>query len=282
MRKASFKSICFVLLMSIFFASNLYTVKAYGEKTVKNLLKIALMPVGKALDVYGGGWNREDNGAGRPAKTIGLYDNWQKFYDSQNHNYDFDVYDYLKDKSVIYNGLDCTGYMGWVLYNFLEEQSETDLEKKDGYVFKSSEMAKKLEEKGLGSVTLCDQVCNDLDFRPGDIMASRTQYHVYMVLGKCSDGSVLFVHSSPPGVSICGTVNKDNSLESKAIKLADKYMSKYYPDYQKKFPKRSKPMIYLTEFDRFRFSDEVISDSDGYLEMSVENMMDDLFADLFG
>ena len=253
-----------------------------NKRTVKNLLKTAIKPVGKVLYVYGGGWNQEDNGAGRPAKTIGLYPLWQKFYDSQNHNYDFEVYDYEKSKVVIYVGLDCTGYMGWVLYNYLEDESETDDNLKEGYVCKSSQMADKLAELGFGNVTDCKKVCEDQDFKPGDIMASKTKYHVYMVLGKCSDGSVLFVHSSPPGLSICGTVDKNNNLNSEAIKLAEEYMTKYYPDYQKKFPKRSKPSFYLTEFDRFRFSDEIISDSDdGYLEMSVENMMDDLFSDLF-
>ena len=210
-----------------------------NKRTVKNLLKTAINPVGKVLYVYGGGWNQEDNGAGRPAKTIGLYPLWQKFYDLQNHNYDYEVYNYEKSKIVIYWGLDCTGYMGWVLYNYLEDKSETDDNLKEGYVCKSSQMADKLAELGFGNVTDCKKVCEDQDFKPGDIMASKTKYHVYMVLGKCSDGSVLFVHSSPPGLSICGTVDKNNNLNSEAIKLAEEYMTKYYPDYQKNFLKEA-------------------------------------------
>lgn len=279
MYKNFLKFICFVLCVCLFFANNLYTVQAAGDRTLKSLLKTATKPVGRVLYVYGGGWNQEDNGAGRPAKTIGLYPSWQKFYNLQNHNYDYEVYDYEKSKVVIYWGLDCSGYMGWVLYNYLEDESETDDNLKEGYVCKSAQMADKLAELGFGNVTDCKKVCEDQDFRPGDIMASKTKYHVYMVLGKCSDGSVLLVHSSPPGVSICGTVDKNNNLNSEAIKLAEEYMTKYYPDYQKKFPKRSKPGSYLTEYDRFRFNDRSISDPDGYYNKSPEEILSDLFAE---
>lgn len=279
MYKNFFRFVGFMLCTSLFFVSNLFIVKAGEKQTLKNLLKIAVEPVGKVLYIYGGGWDEKDNGAGRPAKTIGLYPLWEKFYDSQNHNYDFEVYDYKKSEVVIYWGLDCTGYMGWLLYNYLEDKSETDDNKKEGYVFKSSEMANKLAELGFGNVIDCKKVYEDQDFRPGDIMVSKTKYHVYMVLGKCSDGSVLFVHSSPPGLSICGTVDKNNNLSSEAIKLAEKYMTQYYPDYQKKFPKRSKPSFYLTEFDRFRFNDKFISDPDGYYNKSSEEILSDLFVE---
>ena len=84
MCKNFFRFVCFVLCINLFFAGNLFTVQAMNKRTVKNLLKTAIKPVGKVLYVYGGGWNQEDNGAGRPAKTIGLYPLWQKFYDLQN------------------------------------------------------------------------------------------------------------------------------------------------------------------------------------------------------
>ena len=77
MCKNFFRFVCFVLCINLFFAGNLYTVQAMNKRTVKNLLKTAIKPVGKVLYVYGGGWNQEDNGAGRPAKTIGLYPLWR-------------------------------------------------------------------------------------------------------------------------------------------------------------------------------------------------------------
>ena len=40
-----------------------------GQRTLQNLLRTALMPVGIALYVYGGGWNRQDTGSGNTAKA---------------------------------------------------------------------------------------------------------------------------------------------------------------------------------------------------------------------
>ena len=34
------------------------------EKTLENLLKTALLPIGKTMYIYGGGWNEKDTGAG--------------------------------------------------------------------------------------------------------------------------------------------------------------------------------------------------------------------------
>ena len=40
--------------------------------------------------------------------------------------------------------------------------------------------------------------------KPGDICTMAT--HVWMSLGCCPDGSILLVHSSPPGCILCGTL----------------------------------------------------------------------------
>ena len=52
--------------------------------------------------------------------------------------------------------------------------------------------------------------------------------HIYIVVGSCADGSVVLVHSSPAGVRLSGTPDKKGRTNSEAVKLAKKYMKKYY------------------------------------------------------
>ena len=52
-----------------------------GSKTIKNYLAGALMPVGKALYVWGGGWN--------DSTLKGVKSNWQKFYLGQSSSYNY-------------------------------------------------------------------------------------------------------------------------------------------------------------------------------------------------
>ena len=58
---------------------NAENVQNQRKRTLKNFLKTALMPVGKTMYVWGGGWNKEDTGAGIEAVSIGLSPNWEKF-----------------------------------------------------------------------------------------------------------------------------------------------------------------------------------------------------------
>ena len=67
------------------------------------------------------------------------------------------------------------------------------------YVMKSQEMASTYASYGWGTFTPYSEVT---DHKPGDIFSN--EGHVYISLGTCDDGSVLLVHSSPPGVRICG------------------------------------------------------------------------------
>ena len=60
-----------------------------GQHTLQNLLRTALMPVGIALYVYGGGWNRQDTGSGNTAMHIGLPQSWIDFFDCQNACYTY-------------------------------------------------------------------------------------------------------------------------------------------------------------------------------------------------
>ena len=43
--------------------------------------------------------------------TKGLSPQWEAFYNKNDSNYDFETTRYQ-----IHDGLDCTGYVGWVMY----------------------------------------------------------------------------------------------------------------------------------------------------------------------
>lgn len=239
-----------------------------GIRSIKNLIKTAFEPVGSVMYIYGGGWNEEDNGAGKESMTLGLSQNWLDFTKQQNNSYNHQNYDYKTDVNVIHNGLDCSGYVGWVIYNVLNDGV--------GYVTNSYKIDDMLAEKGYGSITLKENV---KERKPGDIMCSGCNdcKHVYISLGMCSDGSELLLHSSPPGVQLSGTYTPSGNKNSEAIKLAEKYMSKYFTDWYNKYPDNSRNASYLTHYDRFQWS--ILSDEEGYRNLTPEEILKDIFGE---
>lgn len=153
--------------------------------TTTTFLKNALKPVGQTLYIYGGGWNEAQTGSGTEALTLGLSKEWKSFYDSQDSSYNYENYMY-----EIHKGLDCSGYVGWTIYNTLETKSNHS----NGYVLKAEEMTKAFANMKLGSYK--DSIQNA---KPGDIV-SMANAHVYIVLAVCEDGSLLIAHSSPPAL----------------------------------------------------------------------------------
>ena len=122
-----------------------------------------------------------DAGAGIEAVTLGVSKRWAEYAAWQTEQYDFDQTRYQS-----HDGLDCSGYIGWLLYNvFHTRNGET------GYVVGASKMARACAARGWGYLV-------QGDYRPGDICSM--EGHVWMSLGRCPDGSVLLVHASPPGV----------------------------------------------------------------------------------
>lgn len=109
-----------------------------GQRTLRNFLATALSPIGSTLYVWGGGWNEEDTGAGTEAVSIGLGPEWKSFYDSHGSDYDFDDYRYL-----IHSGLDCSGFVGWAIYNTFNSTSGGD-----GYVMGATRMAAEFSRRG--------------------------------------------------------------------------------------------------------------------------------------
>ncbi len=231
--------------------------------TVRRFLENALKPMGTTLYVYGGGWNKEDTGAGEEATTLGLSPAWGEFYRSQDASYDSSQYRYQIEK-----GLDCSGYVGWTIYNTLETENG-----KPGYVFLSREFGDRLAEMGYGNNVPREAVDG---YIPGDIMSSSIDYHVWISLGQCPDGSVVLLHSSPPGVRICGTAAPDGTQSSQAVSIAERFMSERYPDWYSRYPDCYKGMSYLTNYSRFRWGD-IMYDPDGYGSLTPEQVLTDLF-----
>lgn len=98
--------------------------------TLENLLKTALLPIGNTMYIYGGGWNEEDTGAGIEAMTIGVSHKWAEFAIKQDSSYNFKDYDYKQNKDYIHLGLDCSGYIGWLLYNIFQDKGYVDFSRK--------------------------------------------------------------------------------------------------------------------------------------------------------
>ena len=250
------------------------TVAPVGKSTVKNFLQTAISPIGSTMYVWGGGWGN-DSKAGESATRIGLSDKWRSFCKKQTSSYNYRKYLYRNN-----DGLDCSGFVGWTIYNVMNTKNN-----KKGYVYFSREQAEKLADLGFGTYVRENNVKN---YKAGDIMSATCTNcgecrHVWIVIGECEDGSVVLVHSSVSGVQISGTYSKDGKKKSMAYKLAKKYMEKYYPSWTKKYPVLCKDEKYLTHFSQMRWTTEgknaVLSDPDGYRNMSVEEVLEDLFAE---
>jgi len=230
-----------------------------NDVTLKKFLTIAIQPVGRTMYVWVGGWNEADTGAGAEALTIGISPNWEAFFDKQNRDYDFE-----KTRYMIHSGLDCSGYLGWALFNLIPNRN--------GYVMKSGLFTKTLAGFGWGQW----YSRNDIRTRiPGDIMGS--EGHVWISLGTCRDGSVLILQSSPPGVSLYGT--QGGARKSDAVALAELYMGRYFTSWVMKFSKYYRDQSYLSDFDMFRWDENFLPDPDGYRTMDPASILKDLFGE---
>lgn len=219
---------------------------------IEDLLRCAAKPLGSTMYVWGGGWNEEDTGAGDSAVTIGISPIWREFFNKQDKNYDFKNHRY-----EIENGLDCSGYVGWVIYNTFCRTSGDD-----GFVYPARQIAKKFAYFGWGDYVRSEDV---RDICPGDIMSSKS--HVIIALGQFRDKSAAFIHSGPPGVQISGTA------DGVAAKVCNEYMKKYFPQWCEKYPDSSRPAGYLKDFSQMRWNAETMSDCKRIQGMTAEEVL---------
>ena len=231
------------------------------KPSVLSFLKTALEPVGNTMYIWGGGWNEADTGAGVEAVTLGVSPNWAAFAQKQDSSYN-----YKNHRYQIHDGLDCSGYVGWAVYNTLETESG-----KEGYVGKAAQMAQNFAELGLGDYIPAAEITQ---WMPGDIMSMKG--HVWISLGMCEDGSVLLVHSSPPGVILCGT-ELSNGSESEAVRLARSIMKEHYPDWFNRFPDCSRSYSYLEKSSAMRWDPQVLRDEEHLQSMNAYDAAQLLF-----
>ena len=234
-----------------------------GERSMENLLLTAKQPIGSTMYVWGGGWNEEDTGAGIEAVTIGVSPRWKEFAAQQDSSYNFKDTEYQ-----IHDGLDCSGYVGWVIYNVFETTNGSSEE--DGYVVKATSMAETFAGLGWGTYQKASDVT---EWKPGDIMSM--EGHVWICLGMCEDGSVLLMHSSPPGVRISGTYMADGR-KSQAVELAEQCMRENYPLWYADYPECGVKNNYLTTAAQMRWND-TLSDEYGIQEMDAYEVVEFLF-----
>lgn len=265
-----------------------------GQRTLKNLLAAAMQPVGHTLYIYGGGWNWQDDGASLLSRSIGTPRTWRDFFLAQNADYTYkdesspetSYYPFGGWVEYFYAGLDCSGYLGWTLYNTLETENGGA-----GYVFKSTDFAKTLADMGLGTYGAGRlEAGGGTMLQSGDIVSFKG--HTYMVLGRCSDGSLVILHSSPTASRTNGkgggvqlsALTSDNS-GGEALELIRRYTEKYYSEWYARYDNIAVPYSTYIEFERsgnagfFRWSigKTGLSDPDGYLNMSAEEILADLF-----
>lgn len=242
------------------------TVAKNSTSTIKNFLTTALAPVGVTMYIWGGGWNKADTGAGKDGLRIGLNPEWRAFSGKQKASYN-----YKNHRFQFGRGLDCSGFVGWSIYNI---QKTKNGKQGEGYVTKASKMAFSCAKRGWGTYK---KAGNIKDWKPGDIMSSAT--HVYIVVGSCSDGSVVLVHSSPAGVRLSGTPDRKGRKKSEAVKLAKSYMKKY-PSWYRRYPSCEKGRSYLTDYNQFRWKTgkgKLLSDPEGYRNKSAKEVLKDLY-----
>lgn len=174
-----------------------------GTRTLTALLQNALVPCGRTLYIWGGGWGGMGTDTESDSSKIGYLSSWGSFFKAHAQA----GYDYTQYRYAYGNGLDCSGYLAWVVYNTLYTKDNLT-----NMVMYSGDIAPTYISKGWAYQ-------DSSVYRPGDVVSMSG--HVWLCLGTCSDGTVMLIHSSPKGCQISGT-------SGKAAELADKYMKKYF------------------------------------------------------
>lgn len=267
-----------------------------GQRTLKNFLASALQPVGTTLYIYGGTWDWQDDESSINSTSIGIADSWVDFFQYQDadYSYSLDETDNARDyypngswNQYYYAGIDCSGYVGWAIYNTLNQTDGNE-----GYVMSATKMAKTFSENGWGTYTQDISIPkNDIesDFKPGDIFSMNG--HVWICLGTCSDGSIVIMHSTPSdsktgkpgGGAQISALGYDKNCE--AYKLANYYMTRYYPRWSERYDAVLKDINAYTKFRvdtkagkfSWDFENGVITDPDNFVNKSPENILKELF-----
>ncbi|MDO5136157.1 MAG: N-acetylmuramoyl-L-alanine amidase family protein [Eubacteriales bacterium] len=238
------------------------TAVSTGTRTIKNYLSGALLPVGEALYIWGGGWN--------DSTRKGVSPKWKTWYNSQDSSYDYNQYRDLSAANRA-KGLDCSGFVGWAAYQVMQSQSGVG----SGYTVVSGDIGSYYKKLGWGKVLNQTYLSrHDWTLQPGDI--GYNSGHTWIVLGQCSDKSVVIVHSTPQaGCQISGTATPTGDPKSEAVVLAERYMSRYSG--YTKYEYHPSCGNYIRNGNYLRWQSDVLSDPDGYGNMTADQILYDLF-----
>lgn len=235
-----------------------------SQKTIKNYLLGALQPVGQALYVWGGGWT--------DSTRKGVSPTWTQWYASQDRSYDYNNYRDLSTGNRV-KGLDCSGFVGWAAYQVMQTQSGIG----SGYTVVSGDVGSSYKSRGWGTIlTQSDLAASDYTLKPGDI--GYNDGHTWIVLGQCSDKSIVIVHSTPQaGCQISGTSTPSGNYSSNAITLAKKYMSRYAG--YTKYDYHPSSGNYVRNGNFFRWNRDTLEDPDNYMKKNAAQILADLFGE---
>lgn len=234
-----------------------------SSKTIRNYLLGALQPVGRALYVWGGGWN--------DSTRKGVSPLWQQWYNNQSSSYDYHSCNDLSDANRS-KGLDCSGFVGWSAYQVMQKQSHIG----SGYTVVAEEVGSYYNSLGWGSIlTQSDLSKNKWKIQAGDV--GYNSGHTWIVLGQCSDKSIVIVHSTPnAGCQISGSCTPDGDYDSEAVEIAKKYMSRY-PGY-KKYNYHVSAGNYVRNGKYFRWNTSTLSDPDGFKNKTAAQILQNLYS----
>ena len=310
-----------------------------GLKTLKNFLTTALQPVGTALYVYGGAWDWQDNVSSNQTMTIGIPQSWIDFYQSQDTSYTYrakklnengesvddlaNSYYWRRYNEFYWAGVDCSAYVGWVVYNTMNTESAT-VSESSGYVGSATAQANRFANtEGWGTFDIghyqmnedgtyyadgdgdCRRYFNSEDYKVGDVFSDNG--HVWIVIGKCDDGSIVFTHSTPsnsvddqPGGGIqLAALDPNDNPQCEAKALADYYNAKYFPEWNARYGTDQKAWstytkVYdtgtpadgddysMTKAGRFSWTldgTDGLTDPDGFADMSAAEILADIFGE---
>ena len=271
-----------------------------GLKTLKNFLATAFEPMGTTLYVFGGAWNWQDDGSSVQSTTIGVSGTWVDFFNKNDADYMYkddahpakSTYPFGGWNQYYYEGMDCSGFAGWTVYNTLNSESGSE-----GYVTGASRQAILFaNEYGFGEWTNEPFDTEEDPLRPGDMIS--TPSHIWICVGKCDDGSIVAIHStvtesstgkSGGGVQLSAVNPNGNSKECEAYELACEYTEKYFPQWAERYPVVMKKYKDYVDFSRsneyvgrFRWdlSGECeLTDPDGFADMSAAEVLATLFGE---
>lgn len=282
-----------------------------GLKTLKNFLATAFEPVGTTLYVFGGAWTWQDSRSPGPqALTIGVPDEWKYFFDLEDADYNYRYVPRTNNKKedpdesiyhsggwnqYYYLGADCAGYVEWCVFNLMHTENGS-IADKEYYIGGNKQSKTYAENNHYGTFTNKPVVGNEDTnaLLPGDIFSM--DGHIWICLGTCKDGSIVILHSTPsksrtnemgggPQMSALDPKGRGNDCD--AWKLADYYSKKYFPEWSRRYEVITRDYADYTSLgenpDGGRFSwavdGSVLTDPDGYRNMTAEQILSDLFND---